>query len=231
MINGRSADIVACGSGTTLKDGECTPVDYVMDIRLIRGEQRELGYAMKDDLVKGFDDLEMAFGDMALREDMYNISVVLPKSRSLSVECCARHLGAGEFYENRPWMSSFNTWVPFTQDDYDKCVVQIDTRCHRDYGDRRCDSGGNTDYGCHIYGLKVRFEEGQATAFTAKCCGLHERAATYYVPSHSGRPSGVANTWQPFTQDDYDKCVTQLTGNEYFCSVDTIHFPPSDLTS
>ena len=54
-----TADIVACGSGTTLKDGECTPGgDYVMDIRLIRGEQREMGYAMKDDLVKGFDDLE-----------------------------------------------------------------------------------------------------------------------------------------------------------------------------
>ena len=30
------------------------------------------------------------------------------------------------------------------------------------------------------------------------------------------------NAWVTFTSEDYDKCVTQLLGNEFTCSVDVM---------
>ena len=83
------------------------------------------------------------------------------------------------------------------------------TRC-----DGKCD--GKTDFGCHsLYGLKVQFEDEQAAAFTAACCAALRDATKYY--------HAPTNKWLPFTSDEYDECVTQLRGNNYECSVDTMY--------
>ena len=66
-------------------------------------------------------------------------------------------------------------------------------------------------------GFKVLFEDKAAAGFTAKCCAAHRDAGEFYQCT-SGHE--LFNTWVTFTSEDYDKCVTQLAGNEYTCSVD-----------
>ena len=68
-------------------------------------------------------------------------------------------------------------------------------------------------------GFKVLFEDKAAAGFTAKCCAAHRDAGEFYQCT-SGHE--LFNTWVTFTSEDYDKCVTQLAGNEYTCSVDAM---------